>query len=108
MISTILGPSSSRLAGDTGPSELVAPPLQNLGGAQARIGLKQRLEPEDLGMGVPEQKASDGVQFVRVVRHELPAVADFRRGLVPGTVRERVDQNYLAPFAVPECVVESV
>ena len=33
---------------------------------------------------------------------------DFRRGLVTGTVRERVDRNDLAPLAIPERVVEGI
>ena len=59
-------------------------------------------------MGVLEQKAGDAVKLVGVVRHEFPAVVDFRRGLVTGTVRERVDRNDLAPLAIPERVVEGI
>jgi len=59
-------------------------------------------------MGVLEQKAGDAVQLIGIVRHEFPAVVDFRRGLVAGTVRERVDRNDLAALAIPEGVVEGI
>jgi hypothetical protein len=59
-------------------------------------------------VGVPEQKAGDAVQLVGIVGHEFPAMAYFREGLVTGTVCKRVDRNNLAPFAVPECVVEGI
>jgi hypothetical protein len=59
-------------------------------------------------MGIPEQETGDAVKLVGIVRHEFPAVAHFRRGLVARAVCKRVDGNDFAPLAVSECIVEGV
>ena len=61
-----------------------------------------------MGVTVLEEKCGDAVEFVGIIRHVLPAMMCLAGRLVTWAVRDWVDWNRLAAFAVPECVIQGV